>query len=98
ELVQRAVRTQSVICEKRRISCSRPNEIVAAVVGWSHHDVMRGQGIKRLFENRTWQMWAVAVESDGSLCMIPGEVRKTRSEPCRKTFSLLRHHIYFAAC
>ena len=69
---------------------------------WSNDYVMCGQRFERVFENRTRQVWAVAVEgNDASLMtfsMIVREVRKHRSEACGKTFTFLRNYAHFAAC
>src|SRR5215469_6037578 len=75
-----------------------PYEIVASVVRWSHDQVMCGQCFERLFENRTWQVWAVAVEGNSASLMIFREVRKHRSEASSKTFTILRNAVRFVAC
>ncbi len=75
-----------------------PDEIVASVVRWSHDHVMCGQRFERVFENRTRQVWAVAVEGNDASLMIFREVRKHRSEACSKTFTFLRNYAHFAAC
>src|SRR5260370_31006508 len=73
-------------------------EIVASVVRWSRDHVVCGQRFERDFENRTRQVWAVAVEgNDASLMGVPWtilrEVRKHRSEACGKTLTFLCHHL-----
>ena len=65
---------------------------------WSHDQVMCGQCFERVFENRTRQVWAVAVEGNGASLMIFCEVRKHRSEACSKTFTFLRNYARFVAC
>src|ERR1700685_4413661 len=75
-----------------------PDEIVAAVVRWSNDHVMGGQRFERVFENRTRQMWAVAVEGNDASLMTFREVRKHRSEACSKTFTLLRNHARSLTC
>src|SRR5215469_4961197 len=75
-----------------------PYEIVASVVRWSHDQVMCGQCFERLFENRTCQVWAVAVEGNSASLMIFREVRKHRSEASSKTFTILRNDVRFVAC
>ena len=75
-----------------------PDEIVASVVRWSHDYVMCGQRFERVFENRTRQVWAVAVEGNDASLMTFREVRKHRSEACSKTFTFLRNYVYFVAC
>src|SRR5262249_25556467 len=75
-----------------------PYEIVTSVVGWSNHDVVYGQRFECPFENRTWQVWAVAVECDGAPLMTFCEVRKHRSEARSKTFALLRNYAHLVAC
>src|SRR5437660_12615343 len=89
-----------------RILC--PDEIVASVVRRSHDHVMCGQRFERVFENRTRQVWTVAVEGNGaSLMGVPSmifslmiwrEVRKHRSEACGKTFTFLGNYARFTAC
>ena len=80
----------------------RPNKIVASVVRWPNDYIMCGQRFERVFENRARKMWAVAVEGNDassvcirSMCvrsMRFREVRKHRSEACRKTFTFLRNY------
>ena len=60
--------------------------------------VMCGQGFERVFENRTRQVRAVAVEGNGASWMTFREVRKHRSEACSKTFTSLRNYSGVAAC
>ena len=76
----------------------RPNEIVASVVRWSNDYVMCGQRFECLFENRTRQMWAVAVEGNDAPLMIFCKVRKHRSEACCKAFPFLRNYARVVAC
>src|ERR1700719_375489 len=85
-----------------------PDEIVASVVRWSNDYVMCGQRFERVFQNRTRQVWAVAVEGNNAslmgvplmvfLFMIGREVRKHRSEACGKTLTFLRNYARFIAC
>src|SRR6202047_3535249 len=75
-----------------------PDEIVASVVGWSNDYVMCGQRFERVFENRTRQVWAVAVEGNGASLMVFREVRKHRSEACSKSFTFLRNYARLTAC
>src|SRR5713101_1005927 len=75
-----------------------PHEIVASVVRWSHDHVMFSQRCERIFENRTGEVWAVAVEGNGASLMSFCEVRKHRSEACSKTFTFLRNYAHFVAC
>src|SRR5205807_4042019 len=80
-----------------------PDEIVASVVRWSHDHVLCGQRFERIFENRTRQVWTVAVEGNnasliGVAAMIWREVREHRSEACGKTLSLLRNYSHITAC
>src|ERR1700758_2515670 len=75
-----------------------PYEIVASVVRWSHDHILCGQPFERVFENRTRQVWAVAVEGNGASLMTLCEVRKHRSEPCSKTLTFLRNYARFVAC
>src|SRR5260370_19342494 len=103
ESLQRAAGAQSVAREKRRMRSLGPYEIVASVVCWSHDYVMCGQRFERVFENRTRQVWAVAVERNGASLMcvsllIGCEVRKHRSEACGKTFAFLRNYARFVVC
>ena len=65
---------------------------------WSDNHVMCGQRFERVFENRTRQVWAVAVEGNDASLMIFCEVRKHRSEACGKTFTFLRNYAHFVAC
>src|SRR5207253_4286868 len=67
-----------------------PYEIVASVVRRSHDHVMCGQRFERVFENRTRQVWAVAVEGNGASLMTFCEVRKHRSEGGSKALTRLR--------
>jgi hypothetical protein len=46
-----------------------PDEIVASVVRWPNDNVMRSQRFECVFENRTRQMWAVAVERNRASLM-----------------------------
>src|SRR5271168_5068411 len=80
-----------------------PDEIVASVVRWSNDYVMCGQRFECVFENRTRQVWAVAVEgNNASLRCVRSmtfcEVRKHRSEACSKTFPVLRNYARFVVC
>src|ERR1700686_410378 len=75
-----------------------PDEIVASVVRWSNDYVMCGQRFERVFENRTRQGWAVAVEGNNASSVPLCEVRKHRSEACRKTFTFLGNYARFTAC
>src|SRR4029077_13379166 len=79
-----------------------PDEIVASVVRWSNDYVMYGQRFERVFENRTRQVWAVAVEGDHASLMVFAviwrEVRKYRSEACSKTLTFLRNHARLVTC
>ena len=70
----------------------RPDEIVASVVRWTHDHVMCGQRFERAFENRTRQVWAVAVESNNASLMTFCKVRKHRSEASGKTLTFLRNY------
>src|SRR5581483_10267524 len=93
----------SVVCEKRWMRRRGPDEIVASVVRWSNDYVVRGQRFERAFENRTRQVWAVAVKGDDASLMIFSlmigrEVRKHRSEACSKTFTFLRNDARLVAC
>src|SRR2546425_3409499 len=84
------------------------DEIVASVVCWPNDYVVCGQRFERLFENRTRQVWAVAVEGNyaslmgGPLMifalMIGREVRKHRSEACSKTITFLGNYARSVAC
>src|ERR1035438_5319076 len=84
-----------------------PYEIVASIVRWSHDYVMCGQRFEPGFENRTRQVWAVAVEGDNAsltcvplmifLLMIGREVCKHRSEACSKTFTFLGNYAHLTA-
>ena len=96
--LQRAAGAHSVACEKRRMRSLCPDEVVASVVGWSNHYVMCGQRFERVFENRTRQVWAVAVEGNGASLMTLREVRKHRRESGSQTFTFLRNDARFAAC
>ena len=69
-----------------------PYEIVASVVCWSNNYVMRGQRFECVFEDRTRQVWAVAVEGNNASLMRFREVRKHGSEACRKTLTFLRNY------
>src|SRR6266849_6400874 len=95
ESLQRAAGAHSVACEKRRMGSLCPDEIVASVVCWSNDHVMCGQCFERVFENRTRQVWAVAVEGNGASLMVFREVLKHRSEACGKTFTFLRNYARF---
>src|ERR1700736_1609571 len=75
-----------------------PDEIEASVVRWSNDYVMCGQRFERVFENRTRQVWAVAVEGNGASLTTFCEVGKHRSEACGKTFTFLRNYARFVAC
>src|SRR5438105_3423803 len=76
----------------------RPDQIVAPVVCWPNDHLMHGQRFERVFENRTRQVRAVAVEGNGESLMAFCEVPKHRSEPCSKTFAFLRNYVRFTAC
>jgi len=98
ESLQRTAGAHSVACEKRRMSGLCSDEIVASVVRWSDDYVMCGQRFERVFENRTWQVWAVAVEGNDASLMTLREVSKHRSEACGQTFTLLCNHARFVSC
>src|SRR5262249_14125773 len=65
---------------------------------WSHDHVMCGEYCEGVFENRTWQVWAVAVEGNNASFVIIGEVCKHRSEAGGKTLALLCHDARLVAC
>src|ERR1700688_1819098 len=76
-----------------------PDEIVASVLRRSNNYVMCGQRFERVFENRTRQVWAVAVEGNhASLMMTFREVRKHRSEARGKAFTFLCNYARFVVC
>jgi hypothetical protein len=68
---------------------------------------MRGQRFERIFENRTRQMWAVAIEGDdaSSVCirsncvrsMTFREMRKHRIEARSESFAFLRNYAHLVA-
>jgi hypothetical protein len=58
---------------------------------------MCDQRFKSVFENRTWQVWTVAVESDDTPLMIQSKMRKHRREGCTKTFTFLPNYAHFLA-
>ncbi len=74
-----------------------PYKVVASIVCWSNDNVMCGQRFERVFENSTWQMRAIAVEGNRASFMRFCEVRKHRSEACRKTLSFLGNYAHFTA-
>src|SRR5882724_8631455 len=80
ESLQRAAGSHPIVREKRRMKSLCPDEIVASVVRWSNDYVVRGQRFERVFENRTRQVWTVAVEGNGASLMSFCEVRKHGSE------------------
>src|SRR4029077_10877827 len=92
ESLQRAAGAHSVACEKRRMRSLCPDEIIASVVRWSNDYVMGDQRFERAFENRTRQVWAVAVEGNNASWMTFCEVRKHRSEARSKTLTFLRDY------
>jgi hypothetical protein len=59
---------------------------------------MSGQRFERVFENRTWQVWAVAVEGNNASLVALCEVRKYRRKARSKTFTFLGNYARFAAC
>src|SRR5579863_3457096 len=73
------------------------NQIVASVVRWSHHYVMFSQRFECFFENKTREVWAVAVEGNGAPLTFC-ELRKHRSETGGKTLTFLRNYARFPAC
>src|SRR5581483_4846908 len=97
ESLERAAGAHSVACEKRRMRSFCPNEIIAPVVRWSHDYVMCNQGFERGFENRTRQVWAVAIEGNHASLMTLSEVGKHRSEAGSKALTFLRNHAHFVA-
>src|SRR6202035_1950837 len=97
ESLQRTAGAHSVAREKRRMRSLCPDEIVASVVRRSNDHVMCGQRFERVFENRTWQVWAVAVEGNNASLMTLCKVRKHRSEACNKAFTFLRNYARFVA-
>ena len=74
-----------------------PYEIIASVVRCSHDYVMCSQRFERVFENRTRQVWAIAVEGDGASLAVIRKVRKHRGEACGKTFTFLGNYARFPA-
>ena len=59
---------------------------------WSNDYVMRGQRFERIFENRTRQVWAIAVEGNHASLLTFREVRKHRNEACSKALPFLRNY------
>src|SRR5215469_848693 len=96
--LQCAAGAHSIACEKRRMRSLCPDKIVASVVGWSYDQVMSGQCFERVLENRTGQVWAIAVEGNDATLVISREMPKHGSEARGQTFTLLRKHGCFVAC
>ncbi len=66
------------------------DEIIASVMCRSDNHVVRSKRLESIFQDRSRQVWAVAVERDHAL--LPRcKMCKHRGESCRKAFSLLRH-------
>ena len=96
--VERAARSHSVVCEERRMRSLRPDEIVASVMRWSHDYIVCDKRFERVFENRTRQVWAVAVEGNGASMVNSWEVCEHRREACGKTFTCLRNYARLVTC
>jgi hypothetical protein len=75
-----------------------PDKVVAPITRWSNNYVVRGQHFECIFENRTRQVWTVAVEGNGASLMLFREVRKHGSETCSKAFTVLPDDPYSFAC
>ena len=56
------------------------------------------QRFERVFENRTRQVWAIAVKGNNASLMTFCEMRKHRSEACSKSFTVLGNYAHFVAC
>src|SRR5207244_13190468 len=93
-----AAGAQSVTFEQRRMRSLCPYEIVASVVCRPDNHVMCAQSFERVFENRTWQVRAVAVEGNNAALVTCCELRKYRSEACSKAFTLLGNYTRSLTC
>jgi hypothetical protein len=67
-------------------------------VGWSDDYIVYGQPLERVFENRTRQMWTIAVEGNRALLKTFCEVGKYRSEAGGEAIAFLRDYAYFLTC
>jgi hypothetical protein len=59
---------------------------------------MCSQRLERIFKNRTRQVRAVAVESNGASVMVLREVCEDRNKACGETFTFLGNHAHLSAC
>ena len=89
--VKRAPCSHTSAFEERRVSGLGANQIVASIVGWPDHYVVRGEYLERAVQNRRRKVWTVAIEGDD--VPLPGgsKVSKNRGESRGETFAFLRH-------
>src|SRR5260370_42213727 len=73
------------------------DQIVAAIVGRSDHEVTRAKRVERLPESRCRQVRAIAVESDDATPANRAEMRKNRRKTGPKAFTRLRHYLHSVA-
>src|SRR5260370_19991757 len=92
--VERTPCSYRIAFEERRVSGLGANQIVAAIVGWSDNDVMRGEYFERAVQNRRRKLRTVAIECDDVLPASGSEMSKNRGEPCCETFAFLRHDLH----
>jgi len=75
-----------------------PYEIVASIVCRPDDHVMCRERFERVLQNRTWQMWAVAVEGNNASLVTLCEVRKYRRKARSKAFIRLGNYARSLTC
>src|SRR5208283_2847668 len=91
--LKRALRAHAVAIEQRWMGNLGPYEIVATVICRSDNQVAPGECLERTPQNRSRQMWAVAVEGNHTFAARCCEVCKHRGQAGRKAFTFLPHDI-----
>ena len=74
--LKRTVSAHAVAIEKRWMSGLGADQIIAAIMCRSNHQVVPGERLERALKHRRRQVWAVAVEGNDTLPARRCEVRK----------------------
>ncbi len=69
-----------------------PYEVITAIVGRPHDDVVPRERLERIFKNRSRQVRAVAVKSNHAFPSKRRKVCKDRSQASREALPFLPHY------
>ncbi len=92
--VERAPGSHSISFKERRVSGLGANQIVASIMSWPDHHVMRDEYFKCVLQNGRSEVWTITVERNDMLVSGGSEVSKNRSKSCGETFAFLRYDLH----